>query len=69
MNRKVESLLEVFIAAALLVMMVWFIAGTWATNNLGAVGSLVAALFIAIIAIGLVCRAVIGFVIQEKGIE
>jgi hypothetical protein len=69
MNRKVESLLEVFIAAALLVMMVWFIAGTWATNNLGAVGSLVAALFIAIIAIGLVCRAVVGFVIQEKGIE
>jgi hypothetical protein len=69
MNRKVESLLEVFIAAALLVTMVWFIAGTWATNNLGAIGSLVAALLFAVLAISLVCRAIMGFIKQEKGIE
>lgn len=69
MNRKVESLLEVFIAAALLVTMVWFIAGTWATNNLGAIGSLVAALLFAILALGLVCRAILGFVKQENEIE
>jgi hypothetical protein len=69
MNRKAESLLEVFIAAALLVVCDWFIAGTWATNNLGAIGSLIAALLFAILAIGLVCRAILGFVKQEKGIE
>jgi hypothetical protein len=62
-------MLEVFIAAALLVAMVWFIAGTWATNNLGAIGSLIAALLLAVSAIGLVCRAVVGFVQQEKAIE
>ena len=69
MNRKVESLLEVFIAAALLVVCDWFIAGTWATNNLGAIGSLVAALILAVISIALVCRAILGFVKEEIGIE
>jgi hypothetical protein len=68
-NRKVESLLEVFIAAALLVVCDWFIAGTWATNNLGAIGSLVAALILAVISIALVCRAILGFVKEEIGIE
>lgn len=69
MSRKAESLLEIFIAAALLVTCDWFVAATWPTNNLGLVGSLVAALISAIIAISLTCRALQGFLKNEKGVK
>jgi hypothetical protein len=69
MSRKAESIVEIFIVAALLVTCDWFVAATWPTNNLGFVGSLVAALISAVIALGLFCRALQGFLTQEKGLK
>jgi hypothetical protein len=68
-SRKAESLLEIFIAAALLVVMTWFVAATWSSNNLGLVGSLVAALISAVIALSLFIRALQGFLTNEKGVK
>jgi len=69
MSRKAESILEVFLAAALLVFVDWFIAGTWAYNNLGLAGSFLIGLLLVGLAIVLVIRAVLGFTENEKSIE
>jgi len=68
MNRKIKGMLQVFIAAALLVAMDWFIVSERAIANLGYFGSLAIALLFAIIAIILVVKAVINFVKEEKEI-
>ena len=69
MNRKIKGMLQVFIAAAVLVEMDWFIISERAASNLGFFGSLAIALLFAIIAIVLVVKAVINFINVEKGIE
>jgi hypothetical protein len=68
MNRKIKGMLQVFIAAALLVVMNWFIVSERAVANLGYFGSLAIALLFAIIAIVLVVKAVINFIKEEKEI-
>ncbi len=66
MSRKAESIFEVFLAAALLVMVVWFVATP--NNALGQVGSLAAGLLLSILAVAMICRAVEGFIKNEKSI-
>jgi Co/Zn/Cd efflux system component len=60
MNRMVESVLEIFIGVVLLIALAGFIA-TANTTQLGTTASLVIGLLVTIMAIGLMWRAVQGF--------
>jgi membrane protein implicated in regulation of membrane protease activity len=60
MNRMVESVLEIFIGVVLLLALAGFIA-TANTTQLGTTASLVVGLLVTIMAIGLMWRAVQGF--------
>jgi hypothetical protein len=60
MNRMVESVLEIFIGVVLLLALAGFIA-TANTTQLGTTASLVIGLLVTIMAIGLMWRAVQGF--------
>jgi len=60
MNRMVESVVEIFIGVILLLALAGFIAAA-CTATLGATASLIVGLFVTILAIGLLWRAVQGF--------
>ena len=66
MSRKGESVIEVFLAAAILVTVDWFI--VMPNNALSQIGSLAVGLLFAVIAVALICRAVEGFVKNEKSV-